>query len=110
MTTESNAAGTSVRSHRDYYTALYQAALTISSSLELDEVLQSVVMSITEAMQVKACALRLLDARSGQLRLSAVHGLSSVYLAKGPVDIEHSQIDSEALQGKSVIIQEVSVD
>src|SRR5258708_4622789 len=104
MTNTTNAAGEPTRSHRDYYTALYQAALTISSSLELDAVLQSVVMSITEAMQVKACVLRLFDSRTGNLRLSAVHGLSSGYLAKGPVDVEHSPIDSEALQGKTVII------
>jgi GAF domain-containing protein len=110
MIDNSNATDKPVRSHQDYYTALYQAALTISSSLELDAVLQSVVISITEAMQVKACALRLLDPRNGRLRLSAVHGLSSNYLAKGPVDIEHSQIDSEALQGKTVIIPDVSVD
>ena len=110
MTNDIHAAENSARSHRDYYTALYQAALTISSSLELEAVLQSVVISITEAMQVKACALRLLDQQTGRLRLSAVHGLSSSYLAKGPVDVEHSPIDSEALQGKTVIIPDVSVD
>jgi GAF domain-containing protein len=110
MTHNMRAAESSARSHRDYYIALYQAALTISSSLELDAVLQSVVISITEAMQVKACALRLLDPQTGRLRLSAVHGLSSSYLAKGPVDVEHSPIDSEALQGRTVIIPDVSVD
>lgn len=110
MTSDSDLAGTSQRPHRDYYTALYQAAMTISSSLELQEVLQSVVKSITEAMQVKACALRLLDPRTGQLQLSAVYGLSSGYLAKGPVDVEHSPIDSEALCGKTVIIPDVSND
>jgi GAF domain-containing protein len=110
MTTSSDPAGTSTRSHKDYYTALYQAALTISSSLELEEVLQSVVKSITEAMQVKACGLRLLDSRTGQLQLSAVHGLSSGYLAKGPVDKVHSPIDSEALSGKPVIIRDVCTD
>ena len=40
MTTDSNVTNSSPRSHRDYYTALYQAALTISSSIELDQVLQ----------------------------------------------------------------------
>ncbi len=110
MSHTNNATEHAARSHRDYYTALHQAALTISSSLELDAVLQSVVISITEAMQVKACVLRLLDARTGQLRLSAVHGLSSGYLAKGPVDVEHSPIDSEALQGKTMIIPDVAVD
>ena len=110
MKSDSKTAGDPIRSHKDYYTALYQAALTISSSLELTDVLQSVVKSITEAMQVKACVLRLLDSRTGQLQLSAVYGLSSGYLAKGPVDVEHSPIDSEALSGKNVIIPDVSKD
>ena len=66
MTTQSQPSGSPSRTHKDYYTALYQAALTISSSLELEEVLQSVVTSITEAMEVKACSLRLLNERTGQ--------------------------------------------
>ncbi len=110
MTTDSYSAGTSARSHKDYYTALYQAALTISSSLELDPVLQSVAKSITEAMEVKACAVRLLDSRTGQLQYSAGYGLSGDYLAKGPVDVEHSPIDSEALRGAPVIIPDVAED
>lgn len=95
---------------RDYYQALYQAALTISSSLELDQVLQSVVMSITKAMQVKACVLRLLDPETGQLRLSAVHGLSSEYLAKGPVSVITSPIDNEALKGTPIHVADVRTD
>src|SRR5215471_2419657 len=110
MISDTNPTCNPTRSHEDYYTALYQAALKFSSSIELTEVLQSIVKSITEAMQVKACVLRLLDARSGQLQLSAVYGLSSGYLAKGPVDVEHSPIDSEALSGKNVFIPEVSND
>lgn len=110
MTTNSNATNPPTRSHRDYYTALYQAALTISSSLELDQVLQSVVTSITEAMQVKACGLRLLDPNTGQLRLSAVYGLSGGYLAKGPVDVIHSAIDSEALRGSPIFIPDARID
>ena len=110
MTTNSNSAGPPARTPEEYYTALYQAALTISSSLELEEVLQSVARSITQAMQVKACVLRLLDPRSGQLQLSAGYGLSSDYLAKGPVEVKFSPIDSEALSGTPVVIQDVRVD
>jgi GAF domain-containing protein len=95
---------------RDYYTALYRVALTISSSLELENVLQSVVTSIKDAMQVKGCVLRLLDPETGQLTLSAVCGLSGDYLAKGPVDVGHSRIDSEALAGTPVFIQDVRED
>lgn len=110
MATDSDPVSSAARIHKDYYTALYQSALTFSSSLELEQVLQSIVKSTTEVMQVKACVLRLLDPRTGQLKLSAVHGLSSGYLAKGPVDVEHSPIDSEALCGEPVIIPDVTAD
>lgn len=98
------------RTHKDYYQALHQAALTISSSLELDKVLQRTVRGITEAMQVKACVLRLLDPRTKRLQLNAVYGLSGGYLAKGPVELEHSPIDAAALSGQPVIIPDVRVD
>ena len=39
-----------------------------------------------------------------------MYGLSSGYLAKGPVDVEHSPIDSEALSGKIVTIPDVCAD
>jgi len=110
MTNDSTSQSHKELPQRDYYQALYEATLTISSSLELDKVLQSVVTSITKAMQVKACGLRLLDPESGQLRLSAVYGLSGEYLAKGPVNITHSQIDSEALKGTPVYIADVRTD
>lgn len=110
MTTHSNHNSSHLRYHRDYYKALYQAALTISSSLELDQLLQSIVRSTTEAMQVKACGLRLLDPDTGQLQLSAVYGLSENYLAKGPVHITHSQIDSNALNGAPVFIADARTD
>ena len=108
--TDSSSAGPPPRTHKDYYTTLYQTALTISSSLELDEVLQRVVTSITEAMQVKACVLRLLDAHTGELQLSAVYGLSKGYLTKGPVEVKSSLIDSEALCGAPVVIHDVRDD
>ena len=110
MTNDSTGQGQMALPDKDYYKALHQAALTISSSLELDEVLQSVVISITQAMQVKACGLRLLDAETGQMRLSAVYGLSNEYLAKGPVNVVNSPFDSEALLGSPVYIADVRVD
>ena len=110
MTTDSHATDPPVRTHKDYYTALYHTALTISSSLELEQVLQSIVTSITEAMQVKACALRLLDPDTGQLRLSAVYGLSQEYIAKGPVNLTSSFIDSEAMSGSPVHIADARSD
>jgi signal transduction protein with GAF and PtsI domain len=96
--------------HKDYYQGLYQAAMTISSSLELDQVLQAIVMSTTEAMQVKACVLRLLDSDTAQLQLGAVYGLSNEYMSKGPVKVANSALDSETLRGEPIIIPDVRTD
>jgi len=96
--------------HKDYYQALYQAAMTISSSLELDQVLQSIVVSTADAMQVKACVLRLLDTDTGQLSLSASYGLSNEYISKGPVKVASSALDSETLRGEPIIMPDVRTD
>lgn len=96
--------------HKDYYTALYQAALAFSYSLDLSEVLPSIVKSITEAMQIKGCGIRLLDPRTGQLQIAAIYGLSNDYIAKGPVELANSPIDSEAMSGKPVIIPDIGTD
>jgi GAF domain-containing protein len=96
--------------NKDYYQALYQAAMTISSSLEVDQVLQSIVRSTAEAMQVKACLLRLLDADTGLLQLGAVYGLSEGYLSKGPVKLANSALDTETLRGAPIIIPDVRTD
>lgn len=95
---------------RDYYSTLYQTALAISSSLELQQVLPTIVKSITEAMGVKASALRLLDIETGQLQLSAAFGLSDEYLHKGPVNIQRSRLDNEILCCSPVYIGDVRTD
>jgi len=96
--------------HKDYYQALYQAAMTISFSLELDRVLQSIVTSTAKAMQVKACVLRLLDTDAGLLTLGSVYGLSAEYLAKGPIQVAGSALDSATLRGEPIIIPDVRTD
>jgi GAF domain-containing protein len=95
---------------KDYYTTLYQTALIISSSLEFEQVLQSIVKSVAEAMGVKASGLRLLDSNTGQMNVRATYGLSNNYLNKGPVDIKHSPIDTEALCNQVVYVPDVRVD
>ncbi len=95
---------------KDYYTILYRTAMEISSSLELDEVLQSIVKSVTEAMSAKASVLRLLDSETGQLYLSAEHGLGDFYPDKGLIYPDTNPIDSETLRSASVYVPDVRVD
>jgi len=110
MTIDPVAAEVSPNATKDYYTTLYQAALSISSSIEIEQVLESIVKSITEAMGVKGCVLRLLDTKTDQLNMVAAYGLSGTYLNKGPVDVVDSPIDRETLNDCPTYIEDVRID
>jgi len=94
----------------DYFTALYDVAKVINASLEPACVLEEIVRSVAEAMRVKAGSLRILDERKKKLILGACHGLSSDYVHKGPVLVEESGIDQEALKGKVIWIEDAQTD
>ena len=96
--------------HEAYYHALYRVALLVNSSLELSYVLDAAVRSVAEAMQAKACALRLLDSTGNVLERVASVGLSERYLHKGPVEVSASPIDREALTGRTVAVGDVVGD
>ena len=110
MTIDPAATNFSPTVSKDYYTTLYQAALRISSSIEVEQVLESIVKSITEAMDVKGSVLRLLDPKTDQLRIAAAYGLSGEYLHKGPVDVLDSPIDRETLCDSFSYIPDVRAD
>ena len=59
--------------------------LLTESSFDLQPLLATIVKVTAEAMHMKACTIRLLDAETGEMKLKATHGLSSAYLSKGPV-------------------------
>jgi len=66
----------------DYFTALYNAAKVVNGSLDVSHILNEIVHCVTGTMKVKACSLRLLDAKGLRLILGAVYGLSEQYLHK----------------------------
>lgn len=94
----------------DYYKTLYELAKTINSSLEFSRVLEKIVQSVTNAMGVKACSIRLLGRQKRRLLMGASYGLSSGYLRKGPVEVEKSGIDREVLGGRYVAIRDARND
>lgn len=94
-----------------YFNALYGVVTVINSSLNPQVVLQQVVGQVAEALEVKACTLRLLDRTGKYLLASASHGLSKGYLRKGQVDLLKSRIDADVLgTGKPVYIADVTND
>ncbi|MBA7618432.1 Adaptive-response sensory-kinase SasA [subsurface metagenome] len=90
------------------YKILYAIAKELTSSLVADEVLNSIVESVTKAMGVKGCSLLLLTPDKEQLIHSISYGLSNWYLKKGPV--RANTIIPEVLQGKPVAILNTSQD
>ncbi len=90
--------------------ALYETSIDLSSSLQLDEVLNRLVRTTTEIMNAKGCSVRLLTDDGKRLELVAAYGLSQDYWKKGPVEPAHSLLDQEALQGKTVMVLNAPTD
>jgi len=87
--------------------SLYRIAEALSSSLELEPMLQRVLEAAVEEMWLKAGSIRLLEAKSNTLRLVAAYGLSEAYLVKGQVHVSKSEIDRRVLQGEVVVLHDV---
>ena len=99
-----------MNAERDFFSAMYVALEKIVGSLDHDEVMKNVVESTVKAVGLKACSLRLLDHRRKRLLFGCSTGLSENYIRKGPVLIEESALDREALEGKTVYIENAQID
>jgi signal transduction histidine kinase len=88
--------------------ALNRSARTITSSLELNKVLNLLVQNTAEVMDIRACSIRLLDPSGKQLKPLVVYGLSQAYLNKGPILLENSPLDRQVMEGAIINIPDVS--
>ncbi|MDA8077733.1 MAG: GAF domain-containing protein [Nitrospiraceae bacterium] len=98
----------SVSREREYLNVFQEVTRAVSSTLDVNEVLQMIVTKLPEVMHLKAATIRLLDESGRKLQLVAAQGLSQRYLNRGPVDTEENVI--EALNEKPVAIPDVSSD
>jgi GAF domain-containing protein len=85
-----------------------QLASNINSSLDIKRILHILTAEISQALGMRGALIRLMNEKTGTLDLVATWGLSDEFLNKGPVYAEKSI--SEALQGKTVIIEDVASD
>lgn len=92
----------------EYYEALYKIVTDVYSSTVTEEVLNSIVRSTAEVLDVKGCSLMLLTATRKQLIHTAFYGLSEYYVRKGPVKLD--PIIAEALKGNPMVVSDVSTD
>lgn len=95
---------------KNYFMALYDVARVINASLDMTVVLEEIVKSVVEAMNVKASSIRLLDSKKRTLMMGAAFGLSKGYLRKGPVLLKESGLDQKALKGDLIWIKNAQTD
>ena len=91
-----------------YLSAFVNITRAMSSSLELQEVLNQIVKSTCETTGSKGCSLMLLDEEGEKLEVKSFYGLSDHYVGKGPLSADKSIYDT--LQGKPVIIEDAASD
>ena len=94
----------------DYCWMLHEIAKALGTAKNLPAVLNLIVKSAVDALNVKACSLRLLDRKGEKLELAAAYGLSDEYLGKGPVEVGKSPVDQEAMKGEPVFVEDVESD
>ena len=80
----------------------------INSSRDIGDILKSITENIVKTLDVKGCAIFLLDKSQKRLLYSSSYGLSEAYVNKGPIDSEKSIV--ETLRGKWVLISNTQTD
>lgn len=90
------------------YETLLRVANIISHSKKPEEVALMTVEGITSALDIKGCALFLLNQATDELKVAASYGLSEEYLNKGTVSSLHSI--AQSLSDGPVAIPDVAKD
>ena len=75
---------------RRYLEVFFQVTKMISMVHDHRQVMESIVRSLPELLEIDACTIRLLDHASGTFRLGAAAGLSAEYLARPDVDAKET--------------------
>jgi len=99
-----------LRDRLDDLGAVYSVAGLVSSTADLQEILDRAADLVRRVMKVRAGSIRLFEPGSGELVIRAVSHLSDTYLAKGPIKLEHNPIDQAALRGEIVYIEDMGSD
>ena len=85
-----------------------ELASAINSSLEIKKVLRNMSEKVCLALGMRGVTIRLLNEDTNTLEIVASQGLSDKFLQKGSVSAEKSV--TEALQGKTVVIEDIAAD
>jgi len=88
---------------------VYEAAEAVTSTLELDQVLDRLVRRTADALNVRACSIRLLDETGARLSVAASYGLSEAYARKGDLLLDQNPLARQVLAGNTIITGDVLI-
>jgi signal transduction protein with GAF and PtsI domain len=97
-----------MKKHKINYETILKITRSMSSTMDAEDVIMLTVEGIKTAMEVKGCALFLIDKKSNELKLAGAHGLSDDYLNKGPLSALKSI--AATLEQGPVAVYDVSDD
>lgn len=99
-----------LRERERQVSVLLQTAQDVNSTLDVNTTLEQLAGNAALAASVSGASIRLLDPTGERLEMATAHGLSKIYLDKGPVELTHSQLDREVLGGQAIIISDPQHD
>ena len=91
----------------NYCWMLHEIAKSLGEARNLPATLNLITRSAVDSLNIKAAAIRLLSYNKNMLELAGVYGLSDEYLKKGPVELNKSPIDQEAILGEPITVEDV---
>lgn len=91
------------------FEAFHRLAHHVNSSLEVKQVLQTLLLESVKELNVRAGSVRLLGPKKKILHLATACGLSEAYLRKGEIELAQSPIDLEVLrEAKPAVITDIA--
>jgi len=91
-----------------YFKAVCEISKAIGETRQLDSILDRIVNTLPQVMDLKACTIRLIESAKGKMALKAAYGLSDSYLQRGPLDDEMATYF--ILKGEPVVIPDATSD
>ncbi len=92
----------------DRLQTVYEAAEDVTSTLELDQVLERLTRRAANALGVRSCSIRLLDETGARLYVAASYGMSKAYATKGDLLLEQNPLARDVLAGRTIITGDVA--
>ena len=97
-----------IRKLRNHSQIFLKLAASISSSLDVKIILQTLTRDLVKDLNIKAASIRLLDESTRTVKLVASYGLSEKYLNKGPIMADKNI--GKALKGDVIAIRNIFED